>query len=191
MNALLPFALGVLALLATPGPTNTLLAASGAAVGFRASLVLLPAELCGYLLAIGALGALVGPAVAASPALGMAVRLAAGAYLAWSAWRLWRAGRGGVPAAPAAPGRVFVTTLLNPKALVFAFVLFPGHDAATAAAVFSGLVTVVALGWILIGASAGRAAGGLATPARIARATALAQAAFATVVTGTALGAVL
>lgn len=191
MDAPAAFALAVAALLVTPGPTNTLLAASGAAVGLRRSLALVPAELAGYLAAIGLLTALVGPAVAASPALGITLRLSAGAYLAWSALRLWGAGRAAAAPAPATPARVFTTTLLNPKALVLAFAIFPGHAFADAASGFAAIVTVMALGWIGAGRLAGRAAGGVATPARVVRATALAQGAFATLVTGSALAAAL
>jgi hypothetical protein len=61
------FTLAVLAILGTPGPTNTLLATSGAGVGLRRSLVLLPAEACGYLISILLLGLVLGPVVAASP----------------------------------------------------------------------------------------------------------------------------
>ena len=43
------FIIVALALLATPGPTNTLLATSGAASGFRKSLVLLLGEFLGYM----------------------------------------------------------------------------------------------------------------------------------------------
>lgn len=48
------------------------------------------------------------------------------AYLLWLAVRLWQ--RGGDTLARGAlvtPGQVFVTTLLNPKALVFALGIVP------------------------------------------------------------------
>ena len=61
MTEPLAFILAVLGLLATPGPTNTLLAASGAAVGLRRSLHLIPAEVSGYLCSILALALVLGP----------------------------------------------------------------------------------------------------------------------------------
>jgi threonine/homoserine/homoserine lactone efflux protein len=75
------FAIACFPLLAAPGPTNTLLATSGAAIGVRGSLPLLAAELSGYLLAIFLLRVLVGPLIAAVPAFGIALRIAAVIYL--------------------------------------------------------------------------------------------------------------
>ena len=46
------FVLTVVTILGTPGPTNTLLATAGAAAGVRRSLLLVPAELGGYLTSI-------------------------------------------------------------------------------------------------------------------------------------------
>jgi threonine/homoserine/homoserine lactone efflux protein len=48
--------------------------------------------------------------------------------------------------------RVFVTTLLNPKALIIGLVLLPGPSLPLRAAVFAGLVCCAALAWISLGA---------------------------------------
>lgn len=161
------FALAVLAILATPGPTNTLLATAGATVGLRRALPLIPAETAGYLVSISLIGLALGPAVAASPALGIALRIAVGLYLLHVAWKLWRgaglagAGAGaGAGATVVTPARVFVTTLLNPKAIVFALGVVPFEAGAWPfyLAAFAGLAAGVALGWIGVGALMGRAA---------------------------------
>lgn len=190
------FLLAVVALLATPGPTNTLLAASGAAAGLARSLRLVPAEIAGYGLAIGLLTTVVGPAAAAAPLLPAALKAAAAAYLAWSAVRLWRAGGAalaGVPA-PATAARVFATTLLNPKALVFAFAIFPAGSPASFAlhfAAFAAAVLAVSTGWIAAGAAIARSPGGVVTPARVSRVAAAVLALFSVLLVAGASAAVL
>lgn len=120
------FILGTLSLLATPGPTNTLLATSGAAKGLQRSLPLLAAELSGYFFAIVVLRIAVGPMIAAVPAFGIALHAAVVVYLVYLAVILWHHGANQVAeTGPVTVPRVFVTTLLNPKAIIFAFALLP------------------------------------------------------------------
>ena len=124
------FLLGLVLLLATPGPTNTLLALAGATQApDKAVRLLLPrllfAELAGYLSAVLLLGALmhvVGDGIAL---IRPALQAAAALYLALAALRMWRA-RGDMAAGAAvAPRQILATTLLNPKTLIIALVLMP------------------------------------------------------------------
>jgi threonine/homoserine/homoserine lactone efflux protein len=173
----LPFALGAIALLATPGPTNSLLAASGALAGVRRSLRLLPCELGGYLLAIGLFHEVLMPWLSAWAVT--ALKLIAIGLLIGIAIRLWRAsGRAG--AQQATDGRtVFVATVLNPKALIFATLLFPADAFLRPALLFAPLCLGAGLSWIVIGARLGRLP--LLDRTAIYRSTALAQTAFATI----------
>lgn len=149
------FLLAVATILATPGPTNTLMATSGATVGLVRSIPLLFGALVGYLLAILAIRLVVAPLIEMSPVVGTALRLAAAAYLVWLAIRLWRQ-----PLAADSTGRaigvidMFVTTLLNPKGLIFALTIFPAASAAGVwyFAVFSVTVLAAGGGWIALGA---------------------------------------
>ena len=165
------FVLASLTLLATPGPTNTLLATSGAGVGVRRSLPLLVAEFGGYVLAISLLIGLVGPVVAAAPVVGTALRLAAALYLLYLAAKLWQKGVE-MPADETSVTfvNVFVTTLLNPKAIIFAFTLLPADLALTALvpwmAGLSLMIAVVGGIWIAAGASLRRGFAGI-VPSRI------------------------
>ncbi len=150
------FAGAVVLLLITPGPTNTLLGTSGATVGALRSLRLLPAELGGYLTSILVLTLAVGPQVTAHPALGCALRLVSALYLVFVASRLWRHSQS--RASPTITARhVFITTLLNPKGVVFAFAIFPPLSTMPVSAAslwiagFSVLVVLIALGWIFLG----------------------------------------
>ena len=155
------FALAVLAVLATPGPTNTLLATSGAMVGLRRSLALVPAEAAGYGIAILTLGLVLGPVMAGQPMLAAALRAAVGAYLLLLAWRLWRRGAGAVVGVGLVrPGQLFITTLLNPKAIVFALGIVPFGKAPVLPYMlgFMALLVSVAVAWIGLGAVLGQAA---------------------------------
>lgn len=168
------FILGSLSLLATPGPTNTLLATSGAAVGFRRSRRLLCGELAGYLTAIAVLLVIVGPVVSAVPAFGIGLRVAVCIYLVHLAWTFWRHSAIRLAAARHVTlQRVFVTTLLNPKAVIFAFTLLPFSPTAGIGemlpwlAALSALIVLVGGSWIALGASMRRGAGELAGDALI------------------------
>lgn len=156
------FIAAVLSLLATPGPTNTLLATSGAVDGFRRSLPLLLAELAGYLIAVSLIGFLLRPVLLAMPVLGIALKLAVTLYLLYVALKLWRSGALAQSQARAvtAPA-LFVATLLNPKAIIFALSILPfGHPQLVPyLAGFATLVVSVGAIWIGIGRAAGAAAG--------------------------------
>ncbi|UFZ01685.1 LysE family transporter [Bradyrhizobium ontarionense] len=163
---LLIFVLSAAALLATPGPTNTLLATAGASRGVRYSVHLLLAELAGYLLAILTLRVVLGPVIATAPLVGHALRVAVVLYLLHLAVALWRHGGASVvDVAPVTSRRVLITTLLNPKAIIFAFTLLP--SAADAASLLPFLIALgfstmlIGGGWLLLGATLRRGLGGL------------------------------
>lgn len=149
------FLFAVWALLLTPGPTNTLLALSGAAAGFSRALRLTPAELSAYLLVTVPLAAFGAALLAPWPDAARLVKLAAAVWVGILAVKLWR-----IEAAHAAPGaitarRVFVTTLLNPKALVIGLALLPRGDAPDFPlhlGLFAGSVLAVAAIWAGAGA---------------------------------------
>jgi len=180
---LTPFVLAVLALLAVPGPTNTLIAAAGASRGVLGSLPLLAGELGGYFIAITVWTELVGAVATSQPLVPVIAKFVAAAFLIWSAWKLWsRAGHTDLPQRGITLSRVFATTLINPKGLVFAFAIFP-HVGFVARVpylgVFAALVGVTAIGWITLGAVVAKSVRGLLTSARVERATAVALAVFA------------
>ncbi|MGO4737116.1 LysE family translocator [Bosea sp. 2KB_26] len=157
--SLLAFIAVCASLLGTPGPTNTLLATSGAEVGWRRSASLLAAELLGYLLAIAVLRLGLGPFIASRPIVATVLQAVVALYLVYLAMALWRRS-----SLPLAQGRsitfalVFLTTLLNPKGLIFAFTLLPAAPAGFSAllpwlAVLSAEIVAIGFGWVLLGST--------------------------------------
>ena len=190
----LSFIIVAVALLATPGPTNTLLATSGAASGFRKSLVLLFGEFLGYLIAIAFLIAVVAPILARMPNFGLALRIASGLYLLYVAWKLWGhtdemlLRKRGVSLR-----QIFITTLLNPKALIFAFAIIPFGStgdiwkSAPWLATLSLLIAIVGSCWIAAGTALQRGMGGGVSALKCCRAGAIVLTLFAALICGTAI----
>lgn len=155
------FIFAVLSLLAAPGPTNVLLATAGAIAGVRASLLLLAAALGGYLIAVAVLRLALGPVVEAAPLVGVGLKVAVALYLLWIAVALWRRSAALTGDGAVTMRAVFVTTLLNPKSLVFAFGIIPAAHPLLWAflAAFAAAIPAVGLGWVLIGRAIGAASG--------------------------------
>jgi threonine/homoserine/homoserine lactone efflux protein len=160
-------AVGIIVVLITPGPTNTLLAAAGLRQGVRRSLPLIAAELAGYLVSISAWGRFLAHAAHALPWLPSLLRVAAGVYIAYLAIDMWRAAVA-LPDSTQRTGQrtsgirtLFVATLLNPKGLLFGGTIFPAiaftHLPAYGLAMltFACLAVPIALAWIAFGAALG------------------------------------
>lgn len=156
------FALAILFLLLTPGPTNTLLAVSGAASGLRPSLPLIGAELGGYLTTILPLVFLAAPLLADQPLAALFIKLASTLWVLLLAARLWTR-----PPSTSKPGAVtaasvYGTTVLNPKALIIGLALIPAASLGSLEtllqplpyiAVLCLIVVCVATCWLSAGAA--------------------------------------
>jgi threonine/homoserine/homoserine lactone efflux protein len=154
LMTLIELAFALLALLATPGPTNTLLALAGAQA-VRRPLLLPLVELAAYMTTVVPLSIWGQNWLEATPRLRLILTLAAAVWVAVLAVRMWRhATRAEAQGAPGVTAlQVGVTTLLNPKALVFGLVLIPsGPDVVAGLWLFAALVIVVSLAWLWLGA---------------------------------------
>ena len=144
------YVIAVLALLLAPGPTNILFMVAGAEGGARRVWSLLPSEVLGYLAAIIPLSFMGATLLAERPWAGLAVKVSAAAWVISLAVRLWQTSAlpGGVR--HVTQRQVFITTLLNPKALVFGLVLLPSPLAAgftSRLALFCVMVVACAVVW--------------------------------------------
>ncbi len=117
----------VVTILLTPGPTNTLLASSGIQVGIKKSFRLIPSEAFGYLISITAWGFLIDKVATYLPLLPVILKLFSASYIVYLAIKLWRTANVEVSFDQTVIGakELFLATLLNPKALLFATAIFP------------------------------------------------------------------
>jgi threonine/homoserine/homoserine lactone efflux protein len=158
------FALGIVVVLVTPGPTNTLLAAAGLRQGVKRSVPLVGAELLGYVVSISTWGCFLASASHAMPWLPAFMRIASGLYIAYIAVGMWRAAiaLANSEHPPLGLRTLFMATLLNPKGLLFASTIFPARAFASTPAYvvamteFACLLVPIALAWIGFGAALGK-----------------------------------
>jgi len=145
---LMHLTLALLALLLTPGPTNTLILLAGNEGGWRRVLALLPVEVTAYLSVIAPLALLADVLAQEIAGLRPVVAILAGLWVFYLAIRLWRPARAAEMAGNVTAARVAVTTLLNPKGLIMGLVLLPAAGATGAAfGLLAGCILLVALLW--------------------------------------------
>ncbi|MGL4310012.1 MAG: LysE family translocator [Paracoccaceae bacterium] len=155
------YTIALLALLASPGPTNTLLFVAGAERGLGRAAPLIALVIAAYMATVLPLALAGGALLDRWPMARPLLMLASAVWILVLAVRLWRTER----PAPLRDQRhdgaqtavtgiaVAVTTLLNPKALVIGFVLLPSAGITLAAAAVLGLISSGAsLLWIAAGA---------------------------------------
>ena len=145
--------------LLAPGPTNTLLFASGLIVGVKNTLPLIAAEVLGYAVAIGIWGFLLAEITKNHSWTLMIVKLVCCCALLMVAVKLWKYS----PEKVKGDGRVisaqslFLATLANPKALLFAGVIFPSvafdslSDFVLAVSMFSAVLVPISIAWSTAG----------------------------------------
>ncbi len=158
-EALPTMALYLSLVLVVPGPTNTLLLSSGLKVGLRRTLPLVVAEAMGYVVAISAWGFFLFALAASRPWLMDTVKLLSSAYILWLAIKMWRKSRSlhNLAAGPVGFRDVFVATLMNPKAVLFASTVFPieafrsGEYFMQAILVFLIVLAPIGIGWSCLG----------------------------------------
>ena len=128
MSSLTPELLAALALFAfvssiTPGPNNTMLMASGANFGFRASIPHMIGVSGGFLLLVVAVGLGLGGLFAAYQELHDVLAVAGGLYLLWLAWKIATSsglGMGETGARPQTFLQAAAFQWVNPKAWAMA-----------------------------------------------------------------------
>ena len=157
MNSLAVLFYGQLVLVSVPGPTNALLGASGATVGVYRSLPMLLFVLLGYGSAVFLERLLLAPVLAQLPWGTLILRAAAALYLVGLAVVLWRTRWNG-EARLIRGHHMFMTTLLNPKTLLTALVLWPTGHARAAWLMLTALLLMGGVLWLSIGNLARHAA---------------------------------
>ncbi|QER40365.1 LysE family translocator [Acinetobacter suaedae] len=185
----------VVTILLTPGPTNTLLASSGVQVGVRKSLLLIPAEAIGYIIAISAWGLLIGTVSTTLPLLPTLLKLLSAAYITFLAIKLWRTADQKVTLNQSTirPKELLYATLLNPKALLFASAIFPASSWTnqeiylTHMSTFVGLIIPIAMFWIVVGAALATHKVGWLSQAKLQRAASIVLVSFAIPISYSAL----
>jgi threonine/homoserine/homoserine lactone efflux protein len=146
------FAIAIVSLLILPGPTNAVLALASTALTLSRCLSLVAAVVSAYLVVIVPVSGIAAPFLNGHPGIAGIVKLISASWVLYLALKLL------VPA-PAGgqnklgAGQLFVTTLLNPKAIIIGLTLVPAVQAGptSAMAIFAGCATATSAIWLGLG----------------------------------------
>lgn len=157
------------AMAATPGPNNTMVAASGARFGVRRTLPHILGITVGFPLMLLAVALGAGGVLAANPWLHDVLRWVGAAYMLWLAWTIARPRQHTGAAAegaerPLALSQAALFQWVNPKAWIIAVgavVTYTGAGAPLGqtlvlAAIFGAVTLPAVLFWTVVGAGAAR-----------------------------------
>ena len=169
MDGLIAFVLAGFALTGSPGPATLSIAATGAAFGAQRGLPFMAGTVSGVLAVMVITGSGVTGLVLAVPGAAAVVGSLAAAYMLYLAYRIATAPTlaedSGQGSPPSFGGGVFLA-LANPKAYAAMAALFSGFvlvrdrpeiDAAVKTAILLGIVIVVDIAWLIVGAALTRA----------------------------------
>ncbi|MGZ0701167.1 LysE family translocator [Pseudomonas piscis] len=186
-------------ILIVPGPSNTLLLASGFKFGVLRSLPLALVEMLGYTVSICTWGWGLVLLSQDHPWLIHLIKLCCACYIAALALKTWKTS--GIDAHQADrfenwPRHLLIATLLNPKGLIFASVIFPASSFASVAGFAGALgaffvaLAPIALLWISLGAGIRAQYFGRVSGPLFSRVTAIVLALFSATLTYTVVRAV-
>ncbi|MGE8653435.1 MAG: LysE family translocator [Acinetobacter gandensis] len=154
------FVLAMMAVLMTPGPSNALLASSAHQQGMAKTIVLVPAELMGYFYAINIWALIIHLSAPVWPNLIHILHFLSIVYVLWLAFHLWKSAhlqQHNQKHPSIQPRELFLTSLKNPKAILFAVGIFPLEtwnsplNFVMVFAVFALVLLPVALFWMSFG----------------------------------------
>ena len=154
------FVLAMMAVLMTPGPSNALLASSAHQQGMAKTIVLVPAELMGYFYAINIWALIIHLSAPVWPNLIHILHFLSIVYVLWLAFHLWMSAhlqQHNQKHPSIQPRELFLTSLKNPKAILFAAGIFPLEtwnsplNFVMVFAVFALVLLPVALFWMSFG----------------------------------------
>lgn len=115
-------------ILIIPGPTNALLASASKHDGILSALKLIPAQVLGYVYAMGLWWLFIASTKNLSPYLAQIMHTLASFYIIWLAVKLWKTQQISAFSkknSEIKAKKIFYTALKNPKALLFTIGIFP------------------------------------------------------------------
>ncbi|MCL6231158.1 LysE family translocator [Acinetobacter amyesii] len=154
------FVFAMIAVMMTPGPSNALMASSAHQQGIAKTCMLIPAELLGYFYAINLWALIIHLSAPVWPNLIHLLHFLSIAYVLWLAFHLWKSThlhQYNQKHPSIQPRELFISSLKNPKALLFAAGIFPIETWVSPLnfilvfAVFSVVLLPVSLFWMSFG----------------------------------------